>query len=112
MAAIEARIDLLSNLYEAKHTSTHSCQGYWKHRVIEGPLEDVFGGVDPLSDIPYPASVHPVSAAIHSTVLEFVVKEASNKTSYNPKKASFKYFQEESIGVDCTPRCGGCFSGM
>ena len=109
-------IDLLISMRQNDiHPSKSKSIG--KMVLYDGPLGKVFGGCDPDLDFSpfvnsYPASVHPlVSDTVQSIVLRAVVKEAVYTTPSKTEKDFLEFFKEESIGVECSPRCGGCLCG-
>ena len=89
--------------------------------LYDGILGKVFGGSDPhLVFTPhrssYPSSVHLLHQSASSMVyrshaMRTVVKEAAYTLSTRSDREFLNYFQEESIGVECNPKCGGCRCG-
>ena len=90
-------------------------------KLYEGRMGKVFGGSDPdLEFTPYkmayPLSVHLVhqsnlSTVHHAQAMRTVVKESVYTATAKTEKEFLDYFKEENIGVECTPRCGGCKCG-
>ena len=85
--------------------------------LYDGQLGKVFGGrcedlVFTPFELSYPVSVNRVySDTVRSTVLRAAIKEVVYTTPAKSDREFLEYFQEESIGVECTPRCGGCRCG-
>ena len=89
--------------------------------LYDGQLGKVLGGSYPdLVFTPfkasYPSSVHilhqsVVSTVHRSNVMRTIVKEAVYTASAKTDREFLNYFKEESIGVECNPRCGGCKCG-
>ena len=85
--------------------------------LYKGPLGKVFGGHDPDLEfspfvVSYPVSVRPLLPdTIRSTTLRATVKEYVYTSPAKTEQEILEFFQEESIGVECSPRCGGCRCG-
>ena len=88
--------------------------------LYDGPLGKVFGGQD--SDLDFcphitcvPKSVHlcttQASKTHHTHTMKATVRHASYTTPLKTEKELLEFFYEENIGVECTPRCGGCRCG-
>ena len=110
-ASIDLLISMRQNFLHPKPLKTID-----RMILYNGPLGKVFGGVNPdLVFTPfvtsYPSSVNFSSASIHSTVMKTIVKDVAYITPAKSEKAFLEYFKEESIGVECTPRCGSCRCG-
>ena len=85
--------------------------------LYEGLLGKVFGGHwAGLEFTPYVTS-YPVSVCPHVwetvrlTTLKAVVREYVYTMPAKTEQEILEFFQEESIGVECTPRCEGCRCG-
>ena len=103
-------------------------------KLLDGPLGKTFAGVDQsgilggpqfssnfftsavvsqpvvaidskfIKDQPHPVDPHLVLTEMEATVL-------SNSLLCSASKDFLNYFKEESVGVDCNPRCGNCQCG-
>ena len=49
-----------------------------------------------------------VSTVHHSQTMRTLIKDAVFTLSAKADREFLNYFKEESIGVECNPRCGGC----
>ena len=86
--------------------------------LYSGPLGMVFGGSDSSLEFQtpvkcYPLSVHEaaISSPSHARTMKVIVKEASFTATAKTDREFLDFFKEESIGVECQPRCGGCRCG-
>ena len=111
-----SKIDLLISMWDNSiHPSKIKTIG--KMILYQGPLGKVFGGrCAELDFIPfvvsYPVSVRPlIPEAVRSTTLRATVREYVYTTPAKTEQEILEFFQEESIGVECSPRCGGCRCG-
>ena len=61
----------------------------------------------------YPLSVHEAaeSKTAHARTMKVTVKEASFTATAKTDCEFLDFFKEESIGVECQPKCGGCRCG-
>ena len=114
-------IDILISMRQ-NHLHPEKVKTVGEMFLYDGRMGKVFGGKDPkLRFTPHktsiPSSVHQVHhshlsrAHIHTQTMRTIVREATYITPAKSEKELLEYFQEESIGVESSPRCGGCRCG-
>ena len=87
-------------------------------RLVSGPLGKVFGGSCPELRFNQVSFACPLVTAqvdnvcpIRSTTMKCEVRQAIYTTPLKTDREILNFFNEEQIGVHCTPRCGDCRCG-
>lgn len=113
-------IDLLISMRESHLHPESKIRTVGKLTLFSGPLGPVFGGEDPENIIPVAGrcfiSSNCVMPKLQTATYRAAVREVLTGVSHtyldkNPEKKLLDYFQEDSIGVDCQPKCGNCLCG-
>ena len=83
--------------------------------LYEGPFGKVFGGSCNFLKITPMKMCHPTSVVEvdrhHLVTMKAIVKSSTCLVSAKADRELLDHFKEESIGVHCEPRCGGCRCG-
>ena len=79
--------------------------------LYEGPL----GGLDP--DLKFEGfkmafkSTKHIIPEVSSHTMRAVMREVTHTHTAKTDKEILEFFKEESIGAECSPKCGGCLCG-
>ena len=110
-------IDLLISMLESHLHADKKVKTICKLSLFSGPLGLVFGGEDPERVIPTASRSFVCSVRVAPAVQTFTFRAAAREAltgvtntflDRNPEKKLLKCFHEESIGVECSPKCGNC----
>ena len=110
------KIDLLISQREAHLMSDDVKSQVNKIKLYDGPLGQTISGTDPDLKFPryntcYPTVARQVLTSRASSVRKAITKRATLTALTKTDKEILKYFKEESIGVECEPKCGNCQCG-
>ena len=112
-------IDILISMRQ-NHVHPTPIETFGGMKLYKGVFGLVFGGSDPdLKFSPhqlfYPSSAHLAMSTplqqVQAHTMKSIVKQASMVSVTKTSRDFLDYFKEESIGVECNPRCGGCLCG-
>ena len=79
--------------------------------LFDGPLGLVLGGSDPCLRQTNITVFRVQSSTRKATTLRALITDVCHKTDLMSGKELVSFFKEESIGVECSPKCGNCQCG-
>ena len=112
-------IDILISMRQ-NHLHPNPIKTFGGMKLYKGVFGSVFGGSDPDLEFSshqlfYPSSSHLAMSTplrqVQAHTMKSIVKQSSMLSVAKTTREFLDYFKEESIGVECNPRCGGCICG-
>ena len=113
-------VDLLISMRESHLHPDMKIKTVGKLTLFSGRLGLVFGGEDSENILPAAERCFVASSCViptvqtatyRATVREVLTGVNHKHLDKHPEKRLLAYFQEDSVGVDCQPRCGNCLCG-
>ena len=108
-------IDLLISMRDNHLLADTKLKTVGKMALYDGPLGKVFGGSHPLLKFSkYSMAFKSTKLMLPSVLthtMRAIVREASHTHTAKTDREILEFFKEESIGAECSPKCGGCLCG-
>ena len=108
-------IDLLISMRDNHLLADKKLKTIDKMALYEGPLGKVFGGLDPnlkfaRQKMAFKSTKHLIPE-VSCHAMRAVLKEVTHTHTAKTDREILDFFKEESIGAECSPKCGNCLCG-
>ena len=110
------KIDLLISMRDNYLLADSKLKTIDKMALYDGPLGKVFGGLDPNLKFGQDfkmsfKSTKQIISEVSSHTMRAVLREVTRTHTAKTDKEFLDFFREESIGAECSPKCGSCLCG-